>query len=81
MSGRNRRAVLGAAAVLPLLGCAITSLGQQNGDGGGGTGMPARRPPVRLGVGTGYLGDEQALAAWRAAAERLRETGGPEIAI
>ncbi len=62
MSVRSRRAVLGAAAALaalPLLGCEIT-LGRQKTDGRGG---PARRPPVRLGVSTGYLGDDLALEA------------------
>lgn len=81
VSVRRRRAVLGAAAALPpLLGCEIT-VGRQKADGPGGRGVAARRPPVRLGVSTGYMGDGLALDAWRAASTRLRETGGPDVSI
>jgi len=80
MSVQTRRVVLAFTAALPLLGCEI-SLGRRKSDEDGAKGVAPRRAPVRLGVSTGYLGDDSALEAWRAAAVRLRETGGPDIWI
>ncbi|HEX2033098.1 MAG TPA: hypothetical protein VHS99_02850 [Chloroflexota bacterium] len=72
------RTVLGACALL-LAACRIgaPSAPSETGDGR----RLAGAAPLRLGVPTVGPGGERAFESWKAAARRLREGGGPAVAV
>ena len=76
----SRRRFLLLAGAAPLIGCQWP-LGADGEGASGRREVAPRTAPVRLGVPTGYLGDDQAAEAWRAAAARLAETGGPRVTV